>query len=138
AWRRRSIMFRSMWTIAVLMICVAFAGCRSGAPISSNSQSPGNSSVILAVTDTPPSMASILSAEVTLTGATLNPGNVSLFSGSTTIELTRLQTDIAYLATAANIPAGNYTAVTLTFASPMLTIENDTTSAIVSGTTTCA
>ena len=46
------------------------------------------------------------------------------------MELTRLQTDIAYLATAANIPAGSYTGVTLTFANPMLTIENDTASAI--------
>src|SRR4029077_3536990 len=50
--------------------------------------------------------------------------------GSTMVELTRLQTDIAYIATAANIPAGNYTAVTLTFANPMLTIENDTASPI--------
>ena len=82
------------------------------------------------MTDTPPSNLSILSAEVTLTGATLTPGNVSIFSGSTTIELTRLQTDIAYLATATNVPAGSYTGVTLTFANPMLTIENDTGSTI--------
>ena len=82
------------------------------------------------MTDTPPSLVSILSAQVTLTGATLAPGNVSLFSGSTTVELTRLQTDIAYIATAANIPAGNYTSVTLTFANPKLTIENDMTTAI--------
>jgi hypothetical protein len=82
------------------------------------------------MTDTPPSNVSILSAEVTLTGASLSPGNVSLFSGSTTVELTRLQTDIAYLVTAANIPAGSYTGVTLTFANPMLTIENDTAAAI--------
>ncbi len=52
------------------------------------------------------------------------------FPGSKTIELTRLQTDIAYLATATNIPAGSYTSLTLTFANPMLTIENDTTAAI--------
>jgi len=51
------------------------------------------------------------------------------------VELTRLQTDIAYLATAANIPAGSYTGVTLTFANPMLTIENDTASAIGSSCT---
>ncbi len=82
------------------------------------------------MTDTPPSLVSILSAEVTLTGATLTPGNVSLFSGSATVDLMRLQTDLAYLTTAANIPAGNYTAVTLTFANPSLTIENDTASAI--------
>jgi hypothetical protein len=132
-------MFRSIWTIALLMVCAVFAGCRSNpSGFSQGQSSTGNSSVVLAMTDTPPSNVSILSAEVTLTGATLNPGSVSLFSGSTTVELTRLQTDIAYLATASNINAGSYTSLTLTFANPMLTIENDTGSAIVSGTTTCA
>src|SRR6266700_7716680 len=113
--------FRSILTIFVLCLCGAFAGCRAtGNPFGSGNQS-GNSTVVLAATDTPPSLVSVLSAEVTLTGAALTPGNVSIFSGSTTIELTRLQTDIAYLATAANIPAGNYTAMTLTFANPSLT-----------------
>ncbi len=121
--------FRSILTIFVLCVCAAFAGCRAnGNPFGSQNQS-GNSSVVLAVTDTPPSNVSILSAEVTLTGATLTPGNVSIFSGSTTIELTKLQTDVAYLATAANVPAGAYTGVILTFANPMLTIENDTNAA---------
>lgn len=82
--------------------------------------------MVLVMTDAPPSNVSILSAKVTLTGATLSPGNVPLFSGSATVDLTRLQTDIAYIATATNIPAGNYTSVTLTFANPSLTIENDT------------
>jgi hypothetical protein len=129
--------FRSILTIFVLCICAAFAGCRANSnPFGSQTQN-GNSSVVLAVTDTPPSTVSILSAEVTLTGATLTPGNVSIFSGSTTIELTRLQTDVAFLATTGNVPAGAYTGVILTFANPMLTIENDTGSNIVSGTTTC-
>jgi hypothetical protein len=122
--------FRSILTFLVLCICAAFAGCRANSnPFNSQTQS-GNSSVVLAMTDTPPSTVSILSAEVTLTGATLTPGNVSIFSGSTTIELTRLQTDIAYLTTATNVVAGSYTGVTLTFANPMLTIENDTNSPI--------
>ncbi len=96
----------SFWIIALFAFCAAFAGCRGDTGFGSGSQSSGNSSVVLAMTDTPPSNVSILSAEVTLTGATLNPGNVSLFSGSKLIELTRLQTDTAYLATAANITAG--------------------------------
>ena len=77
------------------------------------------------MTDSPPSLVSVLSAQVTLTGATLTPGNISLLSGPKTVELTRLQTDVAYLATATSIPAGNYSAITLTFANPSLTIEND-------------
>ena len=117
---------RSIWPISVLILCAALAGCGGNNQFGSQPQNTGNSSVVLAMTDTPPSLVSILSGQVTLTGATLTPGNVSLFSGSTTVELTRLQTDIAYIATAANIPAGNYTGLTLTFANPSLTIENDT------------
>ncbi|MGH9680837.1 MAG: DUF5666 domain-containing protein [Candidatus Acidiferrales bacterium] len=121
---------RSILTILALCVCAAFAGCRaSGNPFGSSGQS-GNSSMVLAMTDTPPSNASILSAEVTLTGATLTPGNVSLLPAPAQVELTRLQTDVAYLATATNIPAGNYTGLTLTFSNPLLTIENDTTSVI--------
>jgi hypothetical protein len=121
---------RLIWPITVLIFCSALAGCRGTSQLGSQGGNNGNSSVVLAMTDTPPSNVSILSAEVTLTGATLTPGNVSLLSTSTTVELTRLQTDIAYIATAANIPAGNFTAVTLTFANPSLTIENDTANAI--------
>ena len=121
---------RFFWPIYLLFFCAVLAGCGSGGQIGSQTQNNGNSSVVLAMTDTPPSNVSVLSAEITLTGATLSPGNISLFSGSTTVELTRLQTDIAYLTTATKIPAGNYTSVTLTFANPSLTIENDTASAI--------
>jgi hypothetical protein len=129
----------SILAITSVLSCAILAGCRGGAPSGSQIQNTGNSSVVLAMTDAPPSNVTILSATVTLTGATLIPGNVSLFSGSTTVDLARLQTDIAYIATATKIAAGNYTSVMLTFSTnPMLTIENDTGSAIVSGGTTCA
>jgi len=117
---------RLIGPISVLILCAALAGCGGSNQFGSQTQNNGNSSVVLAMTDFPPLNVSVLAAEVTLTGATLAPGNVSLFSGSTTVELTRLQTDIAYIATAANIPAGSYTTVTLTFANPSLTFENDT------------
>ena len=97
--------------------------------LGSQAQGTGGS-VVLAMTDSPPSMVTILSAPVTLTGATLMPGNVPLFSGTATVDLARLQTDVAYLATATKVPAGNYTGVTLAFANLTLTIENDTPSAI--------
>ncbi len=116
--------------ISVLSLCAALAGCGGNSQFGSQPGNNGNSSVVLAMTDTPPSLVSVLSAQVTLTGATLSPGNISVFSGSATVDLARLQTDIAYLATAANIPAGNYTSVTLTFANPSLTIENDTSNTI--------
>jgi hypothetical protein len=122
-----------------LIFCAVFAGCRSGPSLGSQNQGSGTAPVVLAMTDTPPTNTSILSAEVTLTGATLNPGNVPVFSGSTTVELTRLQTDIAYLATTKVVP-GTYTSLTLTFSNPMLTFENDTGSPVTFGvgSPTCA
>ncbi len=124
------VRIRSIWPISVLVLTAALGGCGGSNQFGSQTQNNGNSSVVLAMTDLPPSTVSVLAAEVTLTGATLAPGNVSLFSGSTTVELTRLQTDIAYIATAANIPSGNYTSVMLTFANPSLTFENDTAATI--------
>src|SRR5579864_7058961 len=106
-----------MRVVSLLFLCAGLAGCRTHTLLGGSSGS-GNSSVVLAMTDSPPSLVTILSAKVTLTGATLMPGNVSVFSGSTTIELTKLQTDIAYITTAASVPPGSYTSVTLTFANP--------------------
>jgi Domain of unknown function (DUF4382) len=121
---------RLVWAIYVLVICAALAGCGGSNQFGSGPQNNGNSSVVLAMTDSAPSLVSILSAQVTLTGATLTPGNVTISSGSATVDLMRLQTDVAYLSTVANIPAGNYTAVNLTFANPSLTFENDTAATI--------
>jgi hypothetical protein len=120
-------------TIALLIACTALAGCGGRGSILGNGGSSGTAPVVLAMTDTPPTNVSILSAEVTLTGVTLNPGNVSVFSGSKTVELTRLQTDIAYIGTTL-VPPGSYNGIiTLTFSNPTLTIENDTGSSLATG-----
>jgi hypothetical protein len=126
-------------TIVLLAFCAAFAGCKGAHSVSSGGSPGSTAPVVLAMTDTPPTNVSILSAEVTLTGATLSPGNVPVFSGSTTVELMRLQTDIAYLATTKVVP-GTYTSLALTFSNPMLTFENDTPGSVTFGvgSPTCA
>jgi hypothetical protein len=120
--------------IVLLAFCAALAGCKGAHSLSSGGPTGGTGTapVVLAMTDTPPTNVSILSAEVTLTGATLNPGSVPVFSGSTTVELTRLQTDIAYLTTAKVAP-GTYTSLVLTFSNPTLTFENDTPGSVTFG-----
>lgn len=132
------VMFRVRFfqVVCGLLVFTALAGCGGAGQFGSGGQNNGNSSVVLAMMDSPPSLVTVLSAEVTLTGATLSPGNVSLLSAPVTVELTRLQTDVAYLGTAAKIPAGSYTSITLTFANPSLTIENDTANTIAGCTTT--
>ena len=69
----------------------------------------------------------ILSFEVSLTGATLNPGNADLLGGKSPIriELKNLETEAAFLSTA-SIPAGNYSTLNLNFANPELTFQNNT------------
>jgi hypothetical protein len=131
-------MFRSPLncTIALALFCAGLAGCGArGTPVGGTAP-PDSGPVVLVMTDTPPTTVSILAAVVTVTGATLSPGNVSLLTTPTTLEVTRLQTDVAYLSKT-NVKAGNYTSLALTFANLSLTIENDTTSAIVSGGITC-
>src|ERR1700676_910497 len=118
------------YAIVLLISCAALAGCGGrGFSSGGGTPSPGTAPIVLAMTDTPPTNVSILSAEVTLTGATLSPGNVSLLTTPITVELTRLQTDIAFLSKT-NVNAGSYTSLALTFANLSLTIENDTASAI--------
>ncbi len=121
--------------VVLLMACgTVLASCGGRGILNGGGGTPpGTAPVVLTMTDTPPTNVSILSAQVTLTGATLSPGNVPVFSGSTTVELTRLQTDVAYLATTL-VPPGSYTGIMLTFSNPKLTIENDTGSSIA---TTC-
>src|ERR1017187_1228918 len=119
-------------TIVLLILCAGFAGCRGNSTLSSQNQSSGTAPVVLALTDSPPTNVTILSAEVTLTGVTLNPGNVPLLASPATLELTRLQTDVAYLSTT-SVNAGSYTSLTLTFSNPTLTIENDTGSSLATG-----
>src|SRR5258706_6093169 len=121
--------------VVLLMACgTVLASCGGrGILNGGGGTSPGTAPVVLTMADTPPTNVNILSAEVTLTGATLSPGNIPVFSGSTTVELTRLQTDVAYLGTTL-VPPGSYTGIALTFSNPKLTIENDTGSSIA---TTC-
>jgi len=120
-------------TIVLLLSCVSLASCGGRGGHMGGPPPPGTAPVVLTMTDTPPTNVTILSAEVTLTGVTLNPGNVPVFSGSRTLELTRLQTDIAYIGTTL-IPPGSYNGtITVTFSNPTLTIENDTANSLATG-----
>lgn len=107
---------------------VLFASCGGG---SSSMLPPGPGAhmaqVSVFLTDAPPVGVTIFSFEVTVVGATFNPGNVDLLAGKgpTRIEVKQLETENAFLSTA-NIAAGNYMSLNLTFANPELTFRNDT------------
>src|SRR3989454_235580 len=107
----------------------------------------GNATLSLTMIDTPPANSSILSFKATITGIALNPATGSSFSLPLTsspfgtnpmiVELTRLQSDSAYLGTFTTVPAGTYSSVTVTLANAQLTFANQTTAPITVGTTPC-
>ena len=95
--------------------------------------------VSLTITDDPPAGVSVLFFQVSLTAATLQPASglgVSLLPNGNPIEIdvTQLQALSAFLSTA-NVPAGNYSSLSLTFANPQLVIVNNSDQSIAG---TCA
>jgi hypothetical protein len=131
---------RSWLTLAVgITTALCLAGCSSNST-SSNTPS-GTVPVSMTIHDTPPSGVSILSFEIHITGASLQPSDssaaaVSLLSAPDEIELEHLQTNSAFLGSV-SVPAGSYSGLSVTFANPQMTILNNTAAAITVGSQTC-
>jgi len=117
-----------------LFICASLSGCylnRNGTGVSSGGGTTAPFSLIL--TDAPPLGGDVLSFQIQITGAVLQPGNVSLINTPQTVELTQLQAEYGFLTpnpnlnpTSFNVPVGTYTSLTVTFANPSMTILNET------------
>jgi hypothetical protein len=106
-------------------------GCGGGA-MSTAIGTPGTvqtSAVTLMMTDAPPVGVTVLSFEVTVNGAVLNPGNVQLIAAPQKIEIKNLETESALLTTI-NAPAGTYQSITVNLSNPELTILNQSGAAI--------
>jgi hypothetical protein len=116
-------------------------GCGSTSQVSSsgggNNPPPATVPVSLTMTDEPPSGVSVLFFQVSLTAASLAPASgsaVSLITTPIQVDVTQLQALSAFLSTA-NVPAGPYNSLSLTFANPQLVIFNNSDQSIAS---TCA
>jgi hypothetical protein len=93
----------------------------------------------MTIHDTPPTGVAVLSFQITVTGATLNPvvqslgavtnGPVAVIQAPIDVELTQLVTDSGFLGTV-SVPEGTYQNITLTFANPRLTMQNNSGAAI--------
>ncbi len=118
---------------------LALAGCTSGSHITLGTAPPQTGTISMVMTDTPPAGVTPLSFTVTVTSATLNTGStqVSIPTPPFRLEVTRLQTETGFLSSDA-IALGNYTSLTLTFANPSLTFENNTGATITVAGTPCA
>lgn len=110
----------------LLFVCtLVLYSCGGGSNTNLTPQT--GSMVSVTMTDTPPAGITVLSFEVSVTGATLNPGNVDLLAGRgpVEIEVAQLETESTFLSTARVAP-GTFTSLNLTFANPELTFKNDT------------
>lgn len=134
------------WPLSVCFataIVVVFSvfGC-SHAVFQQSGSTSGNSTgpVILTLHDAPPTTPSgvtVTSFEVTITGVTLQPGNISLLTSPQTLELTQLQTNSVFLQTT-QVAAGTYTGITITYASPQYTFLNNSGSSVTMNGQVCA
>jgi len=121
-------MQKMLWVALAFVFAIALlAGCGSGSMNSPMPPGPQTAQVSVSMTDAPPAGVTVISFEVSLTGATLNPGNADLLAGKgpIRIEVKKLETEAAFLSTA-NITAASYTSLNLTFANPELTFMNNT------------
>lgn len=131
---RKIPLFLSATSAMALLV----AGCASMTTTSSLPSS-NTAPVSISMTDDPPTGVSVLFFQVNITAASLTPSSgspVSLLSGNNpiSVDVTKLQALSAFLSTA-NIPAGTYNSLSLTFASPQLVIYNTSDQSIAS---TCA
>lgn len=122
---------KSILLIILIGLLATWVAC-SGSTTVNNPPPPGSAGsapLSIAVRDTPPAGVTVLSFEITVTGAVLQPGNVSLITTPIEIEITRLQVETAFFNNI-NIPAGTYTSIAVTFSNPELTILNNSGSTI--------
>lgn len=125
---------------AAAIMTALLPGCSSNMVNSTAvTQSAGTAPVSITMTDDPPAGVSVLFFQVSLTAATLTPTTgspVSLLNNNTPIQIdvTQLQALSAFLSTA-DVTAGSYKSLSLTFASPQLVIFNQSDTSLGS---TCA
>ena len=125
-----------------LFVAIVLAGC--GGSMSSTLTPPGTNmaQVSLTIHDNPPMGVTVLSFEIEVTGAILQPSGssssqpVSLLSEPQDIEIEHLQTESALLASR-SVPMGTYSSLMVTFANPRMTIQNQTTAPLTLGTQMC-
>lgn len=109
-----------------LFLSASLSGCylnRNGTGIGTGGGNTAPFSLIL--TDAPALGGDVLEFQIQITGAVLQPGNVSLLNTPLTVELTQLQAETGFLSSF-NIPTGAYTSLTVTFANPDMMILNET------------
>ena len=123
-------------TSAALTGC---GGSGSGAAPAASAPPPAatTGTISLVVQDTPSPKLTVLSFQVQITAATLQPGNLSILPKPVTVDLAQLVSDTAFLSSTV-VGSTTFTSMTMTFANPQVTIANNSGAPIVTPTQTCA
>ena len=102
------------------------AGCGGGASsVITPPPIQGAAQVSVSLHDMPPAGVTVLSFQATITGISMQPGNISLLNSPMSLEMSQLQAMSAYMGTV-SVPAGNYTGMTVTLTNPRMTFQNNT------------
>jgi len=135
---------RSLFAAMGLAGCLALSGCGGGGDSSgagSTSQTgqttPTTATVNMVVTDSPSTAVTILSFQVQITGAVLQPGSVALLPRPVTVDLAQLVSDAGLLSSTV-IDSATYTSLDMTFANPQVTLLNNTGTTLTLGGQSCA
>lgn len=124
---------------AGLCLTLAMAGCGgsgSDAGTQTSQNSSNSATVNLVVNDTPSTGLTVLSFDVQITSAVLQPGNVSILPRPVTVDLAQLASDTAFLASSV-IDSATYTSLTISFANPQVTILNNTAQTVTASGQSC-
>ena len=122
---RKAIALFSLAAFSALML----GACGGNSIMSQNPPGgPAMAPASLTIHDNPPAGVIVLSFEITVTGASLQPSDtskpaVAMVREPEEIELEHLQADSALLANL-NVPAGTYNSLSVSFANPHMTILN--------------
>lgn len=124
---------RSLTSWLGLASFLIVSGCGGGSSTSQTGQpsqtTPSTATVNLVVADTPATNLTVLSFQVQITAAVLQPGNVALLPRPVTVDLAQLVSDTGFLASTV-IGSATYTSLEVTLANPQVTLLNDTGAAI--------
>ena len=134
--------FRQVFAALLSLSALSFAAC-SGVPrpCTTNCTNNGEATVSLTMTAgplTPPPGTNLLSFVVTVNTITLTPStgspvDVPLNAATFSVDLTKLQSDSAFLGSLATVPAGSYTSISVSLSNPVVTYCTQT-----SGSSGCA
>jgi Domain of unknown function (DUF5666)/Domain of unknown function (DUF4382) len=118
-------------------------GCSGGMSSPNQPVTPNMVQASLTIHDNPPMGVTVLSFDIDVTGAELQPSTsnssqqrVSMVSEPEDIELVHLQTQSALLASK-SVPTGTYSSLMVSFANPHMTIQNQTSGTLMLGGQSC-